>query len=249
MQHVLFFLSGLAYACSVLILAGLHRRIVPDAAPSAQTAAAERENAVPRRVLPYAAGCFALAAFFAVPPGSVPPLCDAPWGGAAFFGCLLLSFSRGADRRACIGGLCRIGIIFATLAFYSHERGIPGSTFNFGTYAALPLWEPAGWAGKAALGLLCCGLILELAGLPQRERHVQRLALACLPIVFFAPWTLAGLVQSAGPAILIVDFFLFWGKVLFGAWAVRAARPQLLRVPVPWVFLFAGALLLAVDFW
>lgn len=207
-------------------------------------ARAGREGASPLWMR-HAAGLLALAAFFVVPPGALPPLCNAWWGIAAFFVCLLPSFAA----RICLVPFIRIAGVAAVLALYAYQRGMPGSVCNFGTYVAMPLWHVVTLPGAAGLALLCCALTLELARLSVAGRHTQRLALACLPALYFFPWTAGLALPAGGGPILIVDFFLFWGKTLLIAFCLSRVKRLAARAPSPYFFSVAGALLLAVDLW
>lgn len=143
-----------------------------------------------------------LAGFLFIPPGSLPPLGDIPWGGAVFLACLF------AGRFLC-GGFRLVPAlvllaVFLTLVWYGWQRGIPGSPGNLGTYVAMPVWRLAEGMDRAAF------LCLALASL-----------LAAGQLVFPEAGSLAGRLIRLGACAFLVTLFLPWNAALFVSWPVK----------------------------
>ncbi len=172
---------------------------------------------------PYAsqtgAVCVALAAFYLLPPGSVPPFVNISWGGILFYACLILTAILTRQTRVTMPCLA---ILVACVAFsyYARHLGMPGSPFNLGTFAAMPVWEIASLPEIGAFLMLGAGFILTvLCFLPEREKPdfagiLLYLAVVALFVGLFLPWNTASFVPWPDPVVAGVDFLLFWAKVL-----------------------------------
>lgn len=206
------------------------------------------------------AGLSALACFLFIPPGSLAPACNAPWGAAAwlalFFGSTLCGARAGAESpddsgryKKDVAAAITVGGVIALLAWTAWRRGVPGSPLNFGTYAAMPLWDILDPCGIAGFLLLFAGLVLirpgAAADAPGFGPGMRRLVwCACIAAVF-APNPMAG---RDATALLTVagDYIFFW-----------AATVLLFRLPLPerWsrpaapgaLCCLAGAVLLLVS--
>lgn len=164
------------------------------------------------------AGCLAVAAFFFVPPGSLPPFLNHAWGGVFFLACLAgsLSLARGFSAAPGLGVLAAVcGIAF----FYARHWGMPGGFANLGTFAAIPLWSIASFYECAAFLLLALGAALAARSFaawdgvePSPALCVSFMACCALIVTLFLPWTCAPHVYWPVWAAAGCDFALFWVK-------------------------------------
>jgi hypothetical protein len=220
--------SAVAYAGFVLLAAFLVGRPLSLAAlPSGMAPA----RLGPRRPLRGALAFLSpLAAFFFLPPGSLPPFCNGAWGGAAFL-CLFALSPLAENRRDLAAPFLLMGGVACACAGYAYGRGFPGSFANLGTFAAMPLWrvaslpETAGFAALTASGALAAGSFApppgEAFSRPEAARH---LASGALLVVLFFPWNSAPFVSWPDMAVAGFDFLAFWCKTAVVCYGIRRLR-------------------------
>lgn len=208
-----------AYLAVVLLVAGLFGPPGGSGGPGAES---DPERGTPRlTAIRRAAACvIVLAGFLFVPPGSLPPLCDIPWGGAAFLACIF------AGRVLC-GGFrlvpaAVLAAVFLVLVRYGWQRGVPGNPGNLSTYAAMPVWRLA--EGMDVVAFLCLALAFLLAAgpmvLPDAKAmnaetmagRLIRLAVCAFFVTLFLPWNAAPFVSWPVTITAGFDFVLFWVK-------------------------------------
>ena len=244
--------SFFAYALWVILVAELCR-----AAVFRRHGAARRER--PGSILSALSVFPALAPFFLLPPGSLPPFWDIPWGGLILFPCLAVSlFATG--RKGVLLPCLVIGGVLAVFFAYARQRGMPGSWANPGTFAAMPVWEIVPFTGLIGFVLLAAGFVVAartLVPAPGQGTSFSRvlafLAVLALFVTLFLPWSLAPLVYWPAPVAALCDFFLFWAKTLFCWWFLSCfpmPSPRLLRA-VPACCALGAAMILApsVPLW
>jgi len=198
-----------------------------------------------------------LAAFLFLPNDSLPPFLDFTWSGPAFWlGLFLSSLDQAGPGRnpsssgasATLRRLFILLIIWLGLCFYAFRRGLPGDLPGLSVFAASPLLGQAGPAGVPGL----IALFLALAPCAARRENdspgpaLTRLALSAFLVTVFFPFSLSGLLKTAAPLALGLDFGLFWGKVLL---LNRLLAPRLAKTRRSLAVLWgaAGLTLLAFD--
>ncbi len=219
-------LTCLVYAAWIVALASLCSKVMSrkragQPSPGARIAPADALAFIP-----------ALVSFFCIPPGSLPPLWNTAWSGAACLVCLILCFffSGGKQGLAPSLVLCLTGLAFAR---YAWMRGMPGSFANLGTYVAVPYWQTASRWELAAFLLLAASFLQAMrATLPEPGNArslvpvLQAFARGGVFVSLFFPLTLAPFVPWPGMVAATGDFLLFWGKTL-------ALAAVLFLIPAP----------------
>ena len=211
------------------------------------------------------AGVPALAVFFLLPPGTLPPFIPVDTGmllALALFGLTLLLLglaSPGAKKdiaRAVFCGLLPLlaaGLVTAWVAF---TRGFPGAMFDMGTPVTTPLWSVMGGTGRAGVVCMAAALLLFAANaLPQTANKAPlawcalRLGAAQFIIALLLPLSPSRLLPfdlpAAGPAL---DFLWNWlfvfglahGLMPFTARHAKSFAPA-------WALLLAGGVLCVAD--
>ena len=132
---------------------------------------------------------------------------------ALFWASLLCSAGRRASAlslyRSSGAAATLLTLTIAVIVGYAWLRGIPGSVLNFGTYAAMPLWETA--MLPQSMGLACLFLCL-LAGARLDASAMQSLVFSAVVAVCFVPWGLAACIGLMGMAGIFADVLFFWIK-------------------------------------
>ena len=173
----------------------------------------------------------ALAAFYFVPVGSLPPFIEFEFGGSVaavlLIASALLDMPRGAPRF----GSAAVALAFpaafcfawALLAIFVSRAGVPGALGSLGTYSVMPLWRAAGAWGR--VGMVCL-FVLLLCLLPNASRanagarrSPENLAAAlraslCAALVtaLLLPWNLSEFIAAGGFPAFFLDFIFFWIK-------------------------------------
>ena len=178
----------------------------------------------------------ALAAFYFVPVGSLPPFIDFEFGGFAAAALLiasaLLDMPRGAlNLRAAAKALVfpvTFCLAWALLALFVSRAGVPGAPGCLGTYSVMPLWSSAGVWGGAGMVFLLLLLLCAFPEIPRRSgvsraasesyAAVLRVSLcAALVTALLLPWNISEFVGTGGFLSFWLDFIFFWMKVLLAA--------------------------------
>ena len=135
----------------------------------------------------------ALAAFFILPPGGLPPFFSFSTSMPALFilfglSLILLGTSAPAARaktiKAAIHALLPLTLFCSVAAFFAYTHGLPGSPFSVEIFSAMPLWSVPGvpakiWISLSFLGLLLCsGRAFPLAANDPLALYALRLAVA-----------------------------------------------------------------------
>jgi len=163
-----------------------------------------------------AAACAFLSGFMFIPPGSLSPFVNTPWGGAAMLVCLFIGSAL--CGRFMIFPVSIFCVVFAVLAWYAWQRGIPGSVGNLGTFVAMPVWHIATGADTVGFLFLATGVLLAAGrfapplGSGHFAHSLASLAVSALFVTFFLPWNAAPFVAWPGKFAAGSDFILFWTK-------------------------------------
>ena len=214
----------------------------------------------------------ALAAFYFVPAGSLPPFVSCGWGGFAAVGLLVSSALFDARRGPLVDGAAVKALGFAAffcaawglLALFVSRAGVPGSLGCLGTYSVMPLWDAAGIWGRAGMFFLMLLLLTSLPVIPRlsedsrrfaetRAAELRSLLCAALAAALLLPWNFSAFVETGVFAAFFFDFIFFWAKVFAllraAELAARCAagfsrrRAALLRA----AFLICGAACIAAE--
>lgn len=182
-----------------------------------------------RPVCGIGASSLAAGAFFFVPPGSLPPFCNYPWGGAVLLGCLVLAALLTRMRASAIP-LMLASCVVLVFFCYAWQRGMPGSAANLGTFAGMPVWGIAPVRHICGFILLAAGFLLAAraffdGGLSSYAATLQCIAVCALFVSLFAPWNTAPYVRWPEAVVAGCDFVLFWGKVFGVAVALLYCPP------------------------
>ena len=192
----------------------------------------------------------ALAAFYFVPVGSLPPFIDFEFGGFVVASLLtasaLLDMPRGAPALDAAAKALVFPAAFcfawALLALFVSRAGVPGALGSLGTYSVMPLWRAADVWGRA--GMVCL-FILLLCLFPNAacarvgsRRSSEDLAAAlraslCAALVtaLLLPWNLSEFIAAGGFYAFFLDFIFFWIKAsAVGCAATFAPRAAVLLV-------------------
>lgn len=190
----------------------------------------------------------ALAAFYFVPVGSLPPFIDFEFGGfvaaALLIASALLDMPRGEARFGSVVAAlvfpATFCVTWALLALFVSRAGVPGALGSLGTYSVMPLWRTAGVWGRA--GMVCL-FVLLLCLLPNvarartgSRRSSENLAAAlraslCAALVtaLLLQWNLSEFIAASGFYAFFLDFIFFWIKAFaVGCAATFAARAAVL---------------------
>ena len=226
MEILLTLVSAASFAAFILCFAF----VFPRPAGERRAEASQLFCAAPRGFARLSALC-ALAAFYFVPVGSLPPFIDFEFCGfiaaALLIASALLDMPRGAPRF----GSAAAALVFpasfcfawALLALFVSRAGVPGALGSLGTYSVMPLWRAAGVWGRA--GIVCL-LILLLCLFPNvaranagSRRSSENLAAAlraslCAALVtaLLLPWNLSEFIAAGGFYAFFLDFIFFWIK-------------------------------------
>ncbi len=216
------------------------------------------------RVQTRLAGIPALAIFFFVPPGSLPPFVPSDLGMLFAFSLLALTlFLLGApSREAKESALRTAGYGFLPvaaagffLAWIAFTRGFPGAALNLGTFAATPLWSVMGGTGRAGLVAMSAALLffagsaLPFAGGSPFAWHALRLGIAQILIALLFPLAPSRTGFPAMPAAALwLDFLWNWLFVFLLAHAVFPLAARCAKRAAPaWILLCIGIALCATD--
>ncbi|SBV93455.1 membrane hypothetical protein [uncultured delta proteobacterium] len=215
-------LSCIAYAAWIFLAAFLFRGCLPPFVGKNDSGRAMRP------VRDIGVACLAAGAFFFVPPGSLPPFLNYPWGGLVFLGCLALSALLARERASAVP-LLLAGCVALVFFWYARQRGMPGSAANLGTFTGMPVWGIAPARHICGFLLLAAGFLAAARALFDgcRSSHAATLrcfAVCALFVALFAPWNTAPYVRWPDSLVAGCDFMLFWGKV-FGVAAVLLLLP------------------------
>ena len=239
MDNLLTFVSAAAFAAFILCFAFL----------SAPLTECGREEASPsfcraRRNFARVSALCALAAFYFVPVGSLPPFIDFEFGGfivvALLIASALLDMLRGAPRFGSAAKALSFPAAFcfawALLALFVSRAGVPGALGSLGTYSVMPLWCVAGAWGRA--GMVCLFIML-LCLFPNAARasagsrsssetlaaDLRASLCAALVTALLLPWNLSEFIAAGGFPAFFLDFIFFWIKAFaVGCATTFAAR-------------------------
>lgn len=243
MEILLTLVSAASFAAFILCFA----LVFPRPAGERRAEASQLFCAAPRGFARLSALC-ALAAFYFVPVGSLPPFIDFEFGGfiaaALFTASALLDMPRGAlNLRAAAKALsfpAAFCFAWALLALCVSRAGVPGALGSLGTYSVMPLWRAAGVWGR--VGMVCL-FILLLCLFPNASRAragsrrssenlaaVLRASLcAALVTALLLPWNLSEFIAAGGFYAFFLDFIFFWIKAsAVGCAATFAPRAAVL---------------------
>lgn len=232
MEILLTFVSAAAFAAFILCFALLSARPAgegAEASPRLRGASANRARA--------AAVC-ALAAFYFIPVGSLPPYIAYERGGFAAAALLVLSAVLNLPRGALASGATAKTLAFpavfcftwALLALFVSSAGVPGALGSLGSYSVMPLWSAAGIWGRAGMAFLLALLLCAMHDCPRRSGEALAAALhfslcAALITALLLPWNLSEFAGIGGVFAFMLDFIFFWGK----AFAVGFAASRVPR--------------------
>ena len=204
----------------------------------------------------------ALAVFFLLPPGTLPPFFPAPLATIVvllLFSTVLacLAATSPANRESAIHasmwGLLPLATAAALCIWLASRFGLPGSPFNPATLTTMPLWSMMPLTGRAGL---TCIIVALCAGLGKAfptshsaplAWHAMRLGMAQLLIAMLLPVTPSWLFFAEMFAFApVLDFVSNWVLVLVLVQVVMplAAYPVKTGLSV-YVFLLAGVTLCA----
>lgn len=176
------------------------------------------------RAVSWCACALLFTVFLFLPPGSLPPFCDTPWGGVAFILCFALA-QASLFRMAAFGSFMVLCLTHVALSWFVWQRGVPGSANSLGTFAAMPVWSIGDMSDMAAFAFLAVGLFLASgvpapvrgsqarAGRPSLAERLSALAASAIFVVYFLPLNVAPLVSWSAPFAAGADFVFFWLKV------------------------------------
>jgi hypothetical protein len=236
----------------------------PSAATDSIAQAAPKNHTQVSRLAASLAACAALAAFLAMPLGSLPALFPLSWGGLAALGCLILasgfaedwSWNSAMRRKARV--LALLGLALALFAWYARQRGVPGELLSLDTYVAMPLAELMDWRGRIGIALLALAFLCAIrdvqqdlpSGLTQvvrmeasearitviaaLARQIWILAALGMALCLFVPFCPAGWLGLSGVTGLAADALIFWLKVLIADHALWLATDSFPRAS-PWL--------------
>jgi hypothetical protein len=208
----------------------------------------------------WAAGALALAVFFFLPFGSLPPIVPLDAGLPAAL--LLLTLAAPLSGARPQGGFLRgflargplpLAAAAALAAWIAHARGFPGAALNAATFTTLPLAAVMGSAGRA--GLVCLAISLtSLAGAAFAPGagtgfawKVLRLAAAQIALALLLPATPSRLLFPDAPLAPAADALAnALALVLLARIMPRAGR-LLNRPALPAALLLAGLTLCVAD--
>lgn len=190
-------------------------------------------------------GCLAVAAFFFVPPGSLPPFFNHAFGGVFFLACLAGSLWL-AHGFSAAPGLAVFAVVCGISFFYARHRGMPGGFANLGTFAAIPLWSIASFYECVAFLLLALGSVLAARSFAAWDGAeappalgVSFMASCALIVTLFLPWTCAPHVYWPVWAAAGCDFVLFWVKTACCVYGIS-------KLPFPMILAGRAAVFCAV---
>ena len=267
MDNLLTFVSAAAFAAFILCFAFLSAPLTEGGREGASLSFCHA-----RRNSARVSALCALAVFYFVPVGSLPPFIDFEFGGfiaaALFTASALLDMPRGAlNLRAAAKALsfpAAFCFAWALLALCVSRAGVPGALGSLGTYSVMPLWRAAGVWGRA--GIVCL-LILLLCLFPNAarasaglHRSSENLAAAlraslCAALVtaLLLPWNLSEFIAAGGFYAFFLDFIFFWIKAsavgCAATFAQRAAAlPSRRRAPLLYAALtICGAFCIFIE--
>lgn len=226
MEILLALVSAASFAAFILCFA----LVFPRPAGERCAEASQLFCAAPRGFARLSALC-ALAAFYFVPVGSLPPFIDFEFGGFAAAALLiassLLDMPRGALNLRAAAKVFSFPAAFcfawALLALFVSRAGVPGLLGSLGTYSVMPLWRAAGVWGRA--GMVCLFILLlclfpnaarASAGSRRSSENIAaalRASLcAALVTAILLPWNLSEFIAAGGFYAFFLDFIFFWIK-------------------------------------
>lgn len=252
--YLLTIIAGSAFLGSALLLAHLMCRFA-SSSPGNATFSIRRGGKL--------SGICALGCLLFLPPGSLPPLCNAAWGAVfwAVFFCASLLLDPGetqaSDKDNGLPSGSLVPLLLAALAlvgFYAWRYGLPGSPLNLGSFAAMPLWEILDAPGKAGFLLLFFGLFLRYpatdtvcAGGLFPARPLRRLAYFGLLTTIFFPRPLAIVFTPPGGAGVVADYICFWVSVLILIRIRARVDKRARKAPYPFLMAGLGAVLILAS--
>ena len=267
MEILLTLVSAASFAAFILCFA----LVFPRPAGECRAEASPLFCCAPRCFARLSALC-ALAAFYFVPVGSLPPFIDFEFGGfivvALLIASALLDMPRGAlNLRAAAKALsfpAAFCFAWALLAIFVSRAGVPGALGSLGTYSVMPLWRAAGVWGRA--GMVCL-FVLLLCLFPNASRAsagsrssseniaaaLRALLCAALVTALLLPWNLSEFIVAGGFYAFFLDFIFFWIKTsavgCAATFATRAAAlPAWRRAPLLYAALIiCGAFCIFIE--
>ena len=241
-------LAGLAYCvlCAVLAAVCLRAKVraLLDRAPEGTSQPPPQQESHGSRLPLSLASCAVLAAFLAIPPGSLPALLPFSWGALAALGSLALAsglagaWNCDATTRRQTRVLALLALSLALFAWYGQQREAPVALFSLDSYVITPLAEFMGWGKRLGVLLLALALLLALRdvqldlasslalvtrGEPGEARAVIASALVRqiwilgvlgMAVCLFVPFSPAGRLGMSGVTGTAVDALVFWLKIL-----------------------------------
>lgn len=221
MEFLLTFISAAAFAAFLLCFSLLSVR----AARGGGADVSARLCGAPQKRARAAAAC-ALAAFYFLPAGSLPPYIDCEWGGFAAAALLapsaVLNLPRGALASGAVIDALAFPAVFCfvwpLLALFVLRAGVPGGLGSLGTYAVMPLWSAAGIWGRAGMAFLLALLLCAVPDAPRRSCGAAASSLhfslcSALVTALLLPWNLSQFIEFGGFFAFLSDFIFFWTKV------------------------------------
>ena len=234
-------LSGFAYGLWVIVIAFFCGMILLPSWPSQKVSFGFSFS---RTVI----ACAALAAFYLLPPGSLPPFVNISWGGVLLYVCL--AFAVLLSRQDYVIPCLALLVVCAAFSWYAWHQGMPGSPLNMGTFIAVSVWELASLSEICAFLILGAGCIMTVRGfLPNRNQSdfvgiLFYLAMSAFFVTVFLPWHIAPFVTWPDPVVAGVDFLFFWAKILIFCFLNARFSSQGCRVHCGFVLSVVGAVFL-----
>lgn len=244
MEILLTLVSAASFAAFILCFA----LVFPRPAGERCAEASQLFCAAPRCFSRLSALC-ALAAFYFVPVGSLPPFIEFEFGGFSAMALLvasaLLDMPRGAlNLRAAAKALsfpAAFCFAWALLALFVSRAGVPGALGSLGTYSVMPLWRAAGVWGRADM---VCLFILLLCLFPNASRArvgtrrssedlaaaLRASLCAALVTALLLPWNLSEFIAVGGFSAFFLDFIFFWIKA-FAVGCTATFAPRAAALP------------------
>ena len=209
-------------------------------------------------------GGLALASFLFIPPGRFPAVLGTDIDIILIPTLLLLSGWAGtAGRRSpwasLWGWALPVVAVIGSMSWVAWRKGMPGAPLGLEVFVTRSVWSVAEGAGGLGLSAVAAAmaLILPLFKLGDDEGpasaraadSMRGLAMAALGVSLFAPFSALDLFERGGFLMAVVDFPLFWVKVVlvravagafFGRLSLRLGPERAVR------FCFASAAGLAL---
>ena len=174
-------------------------------------------------------GGLALASFLFIPPGRFPAVLGTDIDIILIPTLLLLSGWAGtAGRRSpwasLWGWALPVVAVIGSMSWVAWRKGMPGAPLGLAVFVTRSVWSVAEGAGGLGLSAVAAAmaLILPLFKLGDDEGpasaraadSMRGLAMAALGVSLFAPFSALDLFERGGFLMAVVDFPLFWVKVV-----------------------------------